>query len=103
MTTGSVTLLRIYDSLYFAAAAPLEEMLPDVWKENRSVIILNLRGNPEVGSTFIKVIERYALKLQAYSSMLMLFGVHEHVLDQIVITETMEAINREDIFLHRRV
>jgi SulP family sulfate permease len=96
---NSVTLLRIYGSLYFAAAATLEETLPDVKEANHSVVILNLRGNQKVGSTFIKVIERYALKLKAQESKLMLSGVHKHVLQQIELTETTEMIAREDIFL----
>jgi hypothetical protein len=52
-----------------------------------------------VGSIFIKVIERYALKLKACNSKLMLSGVHEHVLQQIEMTEATEAIHSEDIFL----
>ncbi|UCC54261.1 MAG: SulP family inorganic anion transporter, partial [Anaerolineaceae bacterium] len=99
LAPNSVTLLRIYGSLYFAAASTLEELLPDVKEANRSVVIINLRGNQKVGSTFIKVIERYALKLKAQESKLMLSGVHKHVMEQIELTETTEVIAREDIFL----
>ncbi|MFO7678555.1 MAG: STAS domain-containing protein, partial [Chloroflexota bacterium] len=95
----SVTLLRVYGSVFYAAAAKLEDLLPAPQGAERSVVILNLRGADRVGSTFIKVIERYALKLRANNSKLMLTGVHERVLDQLEKTETTEAIAREDIFL----
>ncbi len=66
------------------------------------MVILNLRGTDRVGSTFIKVIERYAQKLSANGGKLMLTGVHERVLDQIEKTETTDAIARDDIFLADR-
>ncbi|NJN55948.1 MAG: sodium-independent anion transporter [Anaerolineae bacterium] len=94
-----MTLLRVYGSVFYAAAAKLEEMLPATQQAEHAVVILNLRGADRVGSTFISVIERYALKLRAKGGKLMLTGVHERVLDQIEKTETTEAIAREDIFL----
>ncbi len=99
VTPHSVTLLRVYGSVFYAAAAKLEELLPAPQGAERSVVILNLRGADRVGSTFIKVIERYALKLRATGSKLVLTGVHERVLDQLEKTETTEFIAREDIFL----
>lgn len=94
-----VTLLRVYGSVFYAAAARLEEMLPAPQGAERAVVILNLRGADRVGSTFIKVIERYALKLRANGGKLVLTGVHARVLEQIEKTETTEAIARADIFL----
>lgn len=99
LTPHSVTLLRVYGSVFYAAAANLEEMLPAPQGAERAVVILNLRGADRVGSTFIKVIERYALKLRANGGKLVLTGVHARVLDQIEKTETTEAIARQDIFL----
>lgn len=99
LTARSVTLLRVYGSVFYAAAANLEEMLPAPQGAERAVVILNLRGADRVGSTFIKVIERYALKLRANGGKLVLTGIHARVLDQIEKTETTEAIAREDIFL----
>ena len=99
LTAHSVTLLRVYGSVFYAAAAKLEELLPAAQAAERSVVILNLRGADRVGSTFIKVIERYALKLRATGSKLVLTGVHERVLAQLEKTETTEFIAREDIFL----
>lgn len=99
LTSHSVTLLRVYGSVFYAAAAKLEELLPTPQQAEGAVVILNLRGADRVGSTFIKVIERYALKLGENGGKLMLTGVHERVLEQIEKTETTEAIAREDIFL----
>lgn len=95
----SVTILRVYGSVFYAAAARLEKLLPSPQGAERAVVILNLRGADRVGSTFIKVIERYALKLGSNGGKLMLTGVHQRVLDQIEKTETTDVIAREDIFL----
>lgn len=95
----SVILLRVYGSVFYAAASRLEELLPAPQQAVGAVVILNLRGADRVGSTFIKVLERYALKLRVHGSKLMLTGVHKRVLEQIEKTETTESIARDDIFL----
>lgn len=63
------------------------------------MVIFNFRGNQKVGSTFIKVIERNALRLKAQEGKSMLSGVHKQVMEQVERTETTEAIAREDILL----
>ncbi len=102
LASTSVTVLRVYGSVFYAAAAKMEELLPSPTSAEFAVVILNLRGTDRVGSTFIKVIERYAQKLSANGGKLMLTGVHERVLDQIEKTETTDAIARDDIFLADR-
>ncbi len=95
----SVTLLRVYGAVFYVAAAKLEDILPQTQEADRTAVILNLRGIEQVGSTFIKVLERYASKLRARNSKLILTGVHPHVRQQLEITETTEIIAGNDIFL----
>jgi SulP family sulfate permease len=58
-----------------------------------------MRGRTQVGSTLIRVLERYAQQLGANGGKLMLAGVGEHVMQQIRSTETTESIPEEDIFM----
>jgi SulP family sulfate permease len=96
---NEVTILRTYGSLHFSGAATLEEILPSAQDAHRSVVILQLRGLDNIGSTFIRVIERYAQQLQANGGKLYLTGVHPRVLEQLKLTETTETIPEEAIYL----
>jgi SulP family sulfate permease len=77
----------------------LEEILPSAQESNQSVVILQLRGLDNIGSTFIRVIERYAQNLQANGGKLYLTGVHPRVVEQLELTETTETIPEEAIYL----
>ena len=99
LQAGKVTILRVYGSLHFSGAVTLEEMLPPAQNTNRAVVILQLRGLDNVGSTFIQVIERYAQRLQSHGGRLYLTGVHPHVLKQLELTETTDTISPDAIYL----
>ena len=58
-----------------------------------------LTGLSEVGSTFIRVVERHAQVLQKGGGKLMLSGVHERVKEQMDLTETTETIDDSDMFM----
>jgi SulP family sulfate permease len=96
---NDITILRTYGSLHFSGAAMLEEILPSAQESNQSVVILQLRGLDNIGSTFIRVIERYAQNLQANGGKLYLTGVHPRVVEQLELTETTETIPEEAIYL----
>ena len=96
---NGITILRTYGSLHFSGAAMLEEILPSAQESNQSVVILQLRGLDNIGSTFIRVIERYAQNLQANGGKLYLTGVHPRVVEQLELTETTETIPEEAIYL----
>ena len=72
--SNQFTLLNVYGSLFFAAASNVEEMLPKVDESDRAVVAIIVRGEPEVGSTFMNVIRRYAESLRARNGRLMLVG-----------------------------
>jgi len=99
LKSNSITVLRLYGSTYFAAAANLADALPSHQDSERVVVILQLRNQSEIGSTFIRVVERYAQQLQVTGGKLMLSGIHTRVLEQLEKTETTETINADDIFL----
>lgn len=94
-----LTMLQVYGSLFFAAAKSLEELLPRTDNTTRAVVALGLRGRPEIGSTFITVLQRYARELQARDSKLMLVGIDRAVYDQLAKTGVLALIGRENVFL----
>ena len=59
----------------FAGAAESEELLPEVCDVHRTVVIVGLRDQNEIGSTFVRIIERYAKKLDSTGNKLMLAEV----------------------------
>jgi len=96
--------LVTYGSLFFATAPLFEEQLPSVVDEtHNTAVIINLRKSSDLGSTFLKVLDRYAADLQAHDSLLMLAGVTPDVIDQFEKTGLVRKIGRENIFVEGEV
>ncbi|MCA9873126.1 MAG: SulP family inorganic anion transporter [Anaerolineales bacterium] len=101
LANHEVTLLYAYGSLFFAAAATFEKSLPNADDAKEAVVILILRGQPEVGSTFIGVLRRYATTLQANGGHLMLTGVNPRLRYQLERTGTLAFIGEENVFMEQ--
>ena len=101
LSSGEIVVLQPIGSLFFAGAAEFEEHLPDVGEAHRGVVIIRLRDRDEVGSTFIRIIERYARSLQAGGNKLMLDGLNERVVEQLEKTDLLELLGEENVFLAR--
>jgi SulP family sulfate permease len=99
LSDNSVTVLFARGSIYFAAARTIQKMLPSAKKAQRAVVIARWRGNEQIGSTAITVLERYAAELRANGGRLMMSGVHENMKEQLLRTETTEAIPEDAIFM----
>ena len=96
---GEIVIIQPIGSLFFAGVAEFEEALPDVGDAYGSVVIFRLRDRDEVGSTFIRLVERYAIALEAADNCLMLEGLNDHVLNQLEKTKIVDLIGRENIFM----
>lgn len=95
-----VTVLVPYGSLFFAAAPLFNQQLPAVTERSRhAVVILALRGETELGSTFMEVVARYAEALRGQESRLMLTGVDPAIKVQLARTGMLQTIGRENVFL----
>jgi SulP family sulfate permease len=95
-----VTVLVPYGSLFYAAAPVFNAQLPEVTEASRhAVVILALRGKKDVGSTFLKVVARYASGLRQRESKLMLVGADPNVLEQMERTGILRAIGRKNVFM----
>jgi SulP family sulfate permease len=98
LESNEIVILQPIGSLFFAGAAKLEDQLPEIGQATGTVVILRLRDRDEVGSTFIRIIERYVRALKANNNLLMLTGVNNRVLEQLEKTDLLELIGEENVF-----
>ena len=98
LPSGEIIILQPIGSLFFAGAAKFEDQLPAIGQAQGTAVIIRLRDRDEVGSTFIRIIERYAQTLKAQGNLLMLSGLNQHVLEQFEDTDLLDLIGGENIF-----
>jgi len=99
LPSSEILILQPVGSLFFAGVAELEEKLPDVAGASGSVVIFRLRDRDEVGSTFIRAIERYTRELHAQGNVLMIEGINQEVLEQLERTDLLGLIGKENVFM----
>jgi SulP family sulfate permease len=97
LPSGEIVALLPVGSLFFAGAAEFEERLPEVGDAHRTVVIIGLRDRDEIGSTFVRIIERYAKQLDNTGNKLMLAGMNERIMEQLDRTELMALLGKEDV------
>jgi sulfate permease, SulP family len=100
VASNSVTVLQIYGNMTFAGAETVETQLPAVKLAERPVVILRLRAQEGIGSSFVAVLERYSQQLKARGGKLMLAGVSPKVKGQLDRTETTsDILGTENVFV----
>lgn len=96
---NAVTLLEIFGNMTVAGAETLEAILPPVKNAERAVVILRLRAQDGIGSSFVAVLERYAQQLKAHGGKLMLSAVNAKIKGQLDRTgTTVEILGAENVF-----
>ncbi|HKQ76760.1 MAG TPA: SulP family inorganic anion transporter [Blastocatellia bacterium] len=98
LPSDRITILLPYGSLFFAGARTLEDSLPSADNARRAVVILGLRAQSEIGSTFIGVLRRYSATIQKNGGKLMLAGVNKQVMRQLSKTGTLAFLGEENVF-----
>ena len=98
LPSNDVLILQPVGSLFFAGVDELDERLPEIGNATGTVVILRLRDRDEVGSTFIRSIERYTRDLHAAGNTLMLEGMSEHALEQMRRTALVDLIGEDKVF-----
>jgi len=101
LPSNRVTVLDFYGSAFFASAPTLQSLLPETKESKRAVVILRLRGRRELGSTFLKVLGRYARELQSNGGKLVLTGVSDDLNEQLGRSKYWELFGAENVFLAR--
>lgn len=103
LTDNSVTVLDVEGNLFYAGARTLSEKLPDATTAVHSVVVLRLREQAEVGSTFFKVVGKYAEQLRAQGGRLILTGVAPQARERMQRTGNLELIGEENVLLANQV
>ncbi len=99
LPSNAVTVLEVFGDMAVAGAETLEAQLPSVNQAERAVVILRLRAQASVGSSFIAVVERYDQQLKRHGGKLMLAGVHAKIKGQLDRTGTTdEILGAENVF-----
>ena len=96
LESNAITVMQLYGNMTFAGAETVEAQLPSVGTAERPVVILRLRAQDAIGSSFVAVLERYAQQLHAHGGKLMLSGVNTKAKGQLDRTETTSEILGED-------
>lgn len=99
LPSNTMIILQPVGSIFFAGAARLDALLPEVGQARRTAVILRLRDRGEVDSTFIRVVARYDRALQANDCKLFLAGLNERVREQLEDTDLLNLIGPENVFL----
>jgi sulfate permease, SulP family len=96
---GEVLVLQPYGSLFFASASVFEAALPAVTDTSRgAVVIIRLRGRSDLGTTFMDVVRRYALALQAVGSRLVIVSANERIHEQLAVTGVADVVGPDGIY-----
>lgn len=83
LAAHAVTALDVYGPLYFAAAHTLRERLPAPGSADHSAVVLRIRGNSQIGATFIEEINDYAHELGQHGGRLYLCGMTDDLADKL--------------------
>lgn len=97
LESNRVTLLMMYGSLSFAAASNLEGQLPSPVGARNAAVVLAMRFNTEVGSTFVTILRRYDVLLRRNQCTLFLAGVRPDVYDQLRRTHVIDQLGADHV------
>lgn len=96
---ADIVILHGYGSLFFASADPFMKQLPVATDQSRgAVVILRLRGADDLGSTIITALLRYRAELEAAGCSLLLCGVSDDVMRQLVSTGALALFGESRVF-----
>jgi SulP family sulfate permease len=95
---NDVTVLDIQGNLFYAGARTLGRLLPPAAGIERPVVVLRIRGQQDLGSTFFKVVGAYADRVAESGGRLILAGAEPAVLVRLDRTGMRTKIGAENIF-----
>jgi SulP family sulfate permease len=98
LPSNEATALNLGGHDFYAEVPLMEEMLPSTQGTENAVLILRMRGREQAASTGIKWLRRYAQEMRGGGNLLMLAGVQPHMMEELVRTETLEIIGKENVF-----
>lgn len=99
LPSNAVTVLDVEGHLFYAGARTLGQLLPDPKQARRAAVVLRLRGKSEIGSTFFKVIGKYASDLRGRGGVLLIAGVEPAVKERMERAGHLDMIGADRVFL----
>ncbi len=99
LPSNAVTVLDVDGNLFYAGARTLEKILPDPKSSRHAGVVMRLRGQAEIGSTFFKVIGTYAGDLRARRGVLLLAGIDPSVKERMDRAGQLDPIGADRVFL----
>jgi sulfate permease, SulP family len=97
LPSNQVTVVDIYGSVFYAGVELVDKLLPSVGGAERPVLVVRLRSHAEVGSTFILMIRRYHGLIRTAGGRLILAGVNDRLMAQLVSTGVLDEIGAENV------
>ena len=97
LPSGTVTVLDVYGSLFFAAGPRVREALPDVGDARCPVVVLRLRGRGALHSATLSLLRDYAAECAANGGRLYLAGVGREMEDQLRRTGVLEMLGPDAV------
>ncbi len=97
LSSGTVTVLDIYGSLFFAAGPKVRESLPSVGAARCPVVVLRVRGRGTLHSATIALIRDYAAECAASEGRLYLAGVGQEMQDQLRRTGLLDLLGPDAV------
>ncbi len=99
LESNSIVILRHYGSLFFASAQNYEDQLPKPGEDTeKSVVILNLRGQENLDSSVLAMFTDYHHILQKHNCRLILAGVEDPARQMLERTGEQSIIGSENIY-----
>ncbi len=97
--SNEVTVLDVVGNLFYAGVRTLQQKLPTVGDSERPVVVLRIRGQSDVGSTFFKVVGGLAEDLRSRGGHLVVAGVDPLVNDRMKSGGLLDVIGEDSVFL----
>jgi SulP family sulfate permease len=93
-----VTVLDVDGNLFYAGARTFGRLLPSARDVGRPVVVVRLRGQHDLGSTFFKVISGYADQVRQQGGRLILAGVEPDVEARLRRTGLITSIGEDNVY-----
>jgi SulP family sulfate permease len=98
LADGQTVLLDIDGSLFYAGARTLAHILPKVDTAERAVVMLRLKGQGDLGSTLLSILNTYAQQLRARHGLLLLIGIDPGVRERMERLHQVDDIGIDCVF-----
>ena len=98
LPSDKVTVLDIEGNLFYAGARTMSHQLPDATDASNAFVIMRVRGQSDLGTTFFKVIGKYAEQIESGGGRFILAGVADPVRARMQKSGALDAIGPENVF-----